>query len=168
MILFKKQWIWLATRLLHLWCFLDFLSFEIGQWYFVCGCMTIRRCVVYRNDLCVTLTFDLKVTYLERQKCYGPDKKLLFKKPIIWPWGQRSKVKVTQRSLWYVTHRLMVMHPHTNYHRPTLKDKNVMAFDQMNLTCNSAVASLMLSRFFIFRDRSMIFRMWVHDHKAVK
>jgi hypothetical protein len=29
--------------------------------YLVCGCMTIRRCVTYRNDLCVTLTFDLKV-----------------------------------------------------------------------------------------------------------
>jgi hypothetical protein len=27
----------------------------------------------------------------------------------------RSKVKVPQRSLWYVTHRLMVMHPHTKY-----------------------------------------------------
>ena len=25
-----------------------------------------------------------------RQKCYGPDKKILFKK-IIWPWGQRSR-----------------------------------------------------------------------------
>jgi hypothetical protein len=28
----------------------------------------------------------------------------------------RSKVKVPQRSLWYVIHRLMVMHPHTKYH----------------------------------------------------
>jgi len=28
----------------------------------------------------------------------------------------RSKVKVPQRSLWYATHRLMVMHPHTKYH----------------------------------------------------
>ena len=30
---------------------ITFLSFEIGQWYWVCGCMTRRRCVVYRNDL---------------------------------------------------------------------------------------------------------------------
>jgi hypothetical protein len=37
---------------------------------------------------------------------------------IIWPWGQRS--------LWYTTHPLMVMHPHT-YHWPISKDKNVMA-----------------------------------------
>jgi acyl-CoA thioesterase FadM len=39
----------------------------------------------------------------------------------------RSKVKVPWRSLWYMTHRLMVMHPHTKYHCPISKDKNVMA-----------------------------------------
>ena len=39
----------------------------------------------------------------------------------------RSKVKVPRRSLQYGTHRLMVMHPHTKYHWPILKDKNVMA-----------------------------------------
>ena len=39
----------------------------------------------------------------------------------------RSKVKVPRRSFWYATHRLMVMHPHTNYHWHILKDKNVMA-----------------------------------------
>ena len=39
----------------------------------------------------------------------------------------RSKVKVPRRSLWYATHRLMVMHPHTKYHWPISKDKNVMA-----------------------------------------
>ena len=39
----------------------------------------------------------------------------------------RSKVKIPQRSLWYATHRLMVMHPHTKYHWPISKDKNVMA-----------------------------------------
>ena len=38
----------------------------------------------------------------------------------------RSKVKVPRRSLWYVTHRLMVMHPHTKYWSIS-KDKNVMA-----------------------------------------
>jgi hypothetical protein len=37
------------------------LSFQIGQLYLVCGCMTIRWCVAYHNDLCETLTFDLKV-----------------------------------------------------------------------------------------------------------
>ena len=40
----------------------------------------------------------------------------------------RSKVNVTQRSLQYVTHRLMVMHPHTKYHWPISKDKKVMVW----------------------------------------
>ena len=35
--------------------------------------------------------------------------------------------KVPRRSLRYATHRLMVMHPHTKYHWPIWKDKNVMA-----------------------------------------
>ena len=39
----------------------------------------------------------------------------------------RSKVKVPRKSWWYATHRLMVMHPHTNYHWLISKDKNVMA-----------------------------------------
>jgi hypothetical protein len=38
----------------------------------------------------------------------------------------RSKVKVPRRSLRYTKHRLMVMHPHTKYHWPISKDKNVM------------------------------------------
>ena len=40
----------------------------------------------------------------------------------------RSKVKVPRRSLWYVTHRLMVMHLHTKYHWPISKDKKVMVW----------------------------------------
>ena len=43
---------------------ITFLSFQIGQLYLVCGCMTIRQCVTYHNDLCETLTFDLKVKLL--------------------------------------------------------------------------------------------------------
>ena len=31
-----------------------FLSFQMGQLYLVCGCMTIRWCVAYRNDLPLT------------------------------------------------------------------------------------------------------------------
>ena len=53
-------------------------------------------------------------TYLERQKCYL---KQLFD----------LEVKVPRRSLRYATHHLMVMHPHTKYHWPISKDKNVMA-----------------------------------------
>jgi hypothetical protein len=99
-------------------------------------------------------------TYLERQKCYGPDKKIQFNKQLfdlkvkgqgpmkvitvcdtaLWSCTHIpnkyylknnyltliSKVKVPRRSLWYATHRLMVMHPHTKYHWPISKDKNVM------------------------------------------
>ena len=39
----------------------------------------------------------------------------------------RSKVKAPRWSLRYATHCFMVMHPHTKYHWPISKDKNVMA-----------------------------------------
>jgi hypothetical protein len=56
-------------------------------------------------------TYQISLTYLERNNYLT----------------LRSKVKVQQRSLWYVTHRPMVMHIYTKYHWPILKDKNVMA-----------------------------------------
>ena len=56
------------------------------------------------------LTYQISLTYLERQKCYGLDKKILFKKQLF-----DLEVKVPRRSLRYVTHRLMVMHPHTKF-----------------------------------------------------
>ena len=55
-------------------------------------------------------TYQLSLTYLERQKCYGPDKKILFN---FFYLTLRSKVKVPRRSLWYATHRLMVMYIQT-------------------------------------------------------
>jgi hypothetical protein len=63
-------------------------------------------------------------TYLERQKCYGLGKKILFKKQLF---DLEVKGQVPQRLLQYATHRVMVMHPHTKYHSPISKDKNVMA-----------------------------------------
>ena len=106
-------------------------------------------------------TYQISLTYLKRQKCYDPDKKILFKKQLFHlevkgqgpmkvitvcdtpPYGHaihipnkyylknnyltlRSKVMVPRRSLRYVTHHLMVMHPHTKYHWPISKEKNVM------------------------------------------
>jgi hypothetical protein len=68
-------------------------------------------------------TYQISLTNLERQKSYVPDKKILFKKHYL---TLRSKVKVPRRSLWYTTHRLMVMHPHTKYNWPIWKDKKVM------------------------------------------
>ena len=73
-------------------------------------------------------TYQISLTYLERQKCYGPDKKivilLVFKKLYL---TLRSTVKVPRRSLRYVTHRLMVMYPYNKYNWPISKDKNAMA-----------------------------------------
>ena len=66
-------------------------------------------------------TYRISLTYLERQKCYGPGKKILLKKQLF-----DLEVKVPWRSLWYATHRLMVMHPHTKYNWPIWKDKKVM------------------------------------------
>ena len=53
-------------------------------------------------------TYQLSLTYLEWQKCYGPGKKILFKKQLF-----DLEVKVPWRSLRYATHRLMVMHIRT-------------------------------------------------------
>jgi hypothetical protein len=68
-------------------------------------------------------TYQLSLTYLERQKYYGTDKKILFKKQLF-----DIEVKVPRRSLRFATHRLMVMHPYTKYHWPISKDKKVMVW----------------------------------------
>ena len=61
---------------------------------------------------------------ISKDKCYGPDKKILFKNNYL---SLRSKIKFTWRSLRYATHHLMVMHPHTKYNwRIIWKDKKVM------------------------------------------
>jgi hypothetical protein len=62
-------------------------------------------------------TYQISLTYLERQKCYGPDKKILFKK-------QLFDLEVKGQGLMKVImvchtppygHAPMVMHPHTKY-----------------------------------------------------
>ena len=55
-------------------------------------------------------TYQISLTYLERQKCYGPDKKILFKKQLF---DIEVNFKVPRRSLRYATYRLIVIHPHT-------------------------------------------------------
>jgi hypothetical protein len=70
-------------------------------------------------------------TYLERQKCYGPDKKILFKKQLF-----DLEVK-GQGSTKVITVLLLLSE--------ACPDHN----------------------FFVFPDRSIIFGMWVHDHKVV-
>ena len=52
-----------------------------------------------------------------------------------------SKVKVPGRSLWYTTHRLMVMHPHTKYHWPISKETIIWPWGQsptkVIMVCNT-------------------------------
>jgi hypothetical protein len=74
-------------------------------------------------------TYQLSLTYLERHKCYGPDKKILIKKQLfdLEVKGQGPTKVIMERDT------------------PACLDHNL----------------------FVFRDRSMIFGMWMHDHKAV-
>ena len=57
--------------------------------------------------------YQLSLTYLERQKCYGPDKKILFKNQLfdLEVKGQGPTKVITVRD----TPPFMFMHPHTKY-----------------------------------------------------
>ena len=116
---------------------------------------TRKNCFRYLKLMSPLNAAICTTTYLERQKCYGPGKKILFKfflfdlevkghysmwHTALWSCTHipnkyylknnyltlRSKIKVPRRSLWYATHRLMVMHPHTKYNWLIWKDKKVM------------------------------------------
>ena len=58
--------------------------------------------------------YQVSLTYLENKNVMARTRKYYF----ILYLTLRSKVKVLRRSLWYATHRLMVMHPQTKYHWP--------------------------------------------------
>jgi hypothetical protein len=60
---------------------ITFLSFEIGKWYLVCGCMTIRQCVVYCNDLHGTLTSSSNNCFFIKGTDLWATKYLTQKKP---------------------------------------------------------------------------------------
>jgi hypothetical protein len=67
-------------------------------------------------------TYQISLIYLERQKYYGPDKKILFKKTIIWPcpWGQSSRSHeghygMRHTALWSCTHVLEWYYLKNNY-----------------------------------------------------
>ena len=66
-------------------------------------------------------------TYLERQKCYGPDKKILFKKPLF---DLEVKSQGHRKVIMHKTHRLMVMLPHTKYHWPISKETIIWPWGQ--------------------------------------
>jgi hypothetical protein len=91
--------------------------------------ITVRETPLYGH----APTYQLSLTYLERQNCYCPDNKILFKKQLfdLEVKGQGPTKVITVRDT------PPNGHAYTNYR-----------------SMNSFV-------------RSMIFRMWVHDHKAV-
>ncbi len=68
-------------------------------------------------------TYQISLTHLERKNVMARTWKYYLKNNYS---TLKSKVKVPQRSLRYVTHRLMVMHPHTKYNWPIWKEKHVM------------------------------------------
>jgi hypothetical protein len=53
-------------------------------------------------------TFQISLTYLERQKCYGPDKKILFKKQLfdleVKGQGPTKVITVCDTAIWSCTH----------------------------------------------------------------
>jgi hypothetical protein len=70
-------------------------------------------------------TYQLSLTYLERQKCYGPDKKILVKKQLfdLEVKGQGPMNVITVHDTPPYGHA-----PHTKYHWPISKDKKVMVW----------------------------------------
>jgi hypothetical protein len=83
----------------------------------MCTVLEIKIYIYWSESNRIYFHIFLNKTYLERQKCYGPDKKILFKK---------------QRPLRYVAYRLMVMHPHTKYIWPIWKDKKSYGPDKLH------------------------------------
>ena len=81
----------------------------------------------------------------------------------------RSKVKVPWRSLRYATHRRMIMHPHTKYHWPISKDKNVMARTRKYYLKNNYLT--LRSKVMVLR-RSLLYAtqrlMVIHPHTKYK
>jgi hypothetical protein len=123
--------------------------------------MTIRQCVAYHNHLhgtsdkhvmALARTYYLKNNYLTLRyhegdygmrhtalwSCIHIPNKYYLKNNYL---TLRSKVKVPRRLFRYTTHRLMVMHPHTKYHWPISKDKNVMAWTRKYYLKNNYVGA---------------------------
>jgi hypothetical protein len=117
--------------------------------------------------ICTTISYTLWVEWY-------------YIKTIIWPWGQRSRSHeghygTRHTVLWSCTHILNII--------DLSRDKNVMArirkYYLKNKSRSNAghygtrhtalwlVFSCPGHNIFVFRDRSMIIGMWVHDHKAV-
>jgi hypothetical protein len=81
---------------------ITFLSFQIGQLYMVCGCMTIRRCVTYRHDHRETLTVDLtkeKNVMAQTRKYYSKNNYLTLRSK-----SHKGHYGTRHTALWSCTH----------------------------------------------------------------
>jgi hypothetical protein len=114
-------------------------------------------------------TYQLSLTYLERQKCYGPDKKILFKKQLFYTIS--SSTFQIDSTKWIFCCTVLPCTVSSNYVSPSNEGRHiVLVWFFLPLLL---LLPLLLSEacpdhnFFVFRDRSMIFGMWMHDHKAV-
>jgi hypothetical protein len=81
-------------------CFLDSI-------YLICGCMTIRWCVAITvrdtPPYGPAPTFQISLTYLERQTNYGRDKNILLKKQLF-DLEVKGHYSMRHTTLWSCTH----------------------------------------------------------------
>jgi hypothetical protein len=96
------------------------LYLRTGLWMFKKYKITRKNCFRYLKlmsplnaAICTTISYTIWVEWYYLKNNYLT---------------LRSKVKVPRRSLRYMTHRLMFMHPHTKYHWTIWKDKKVMVW----------------------------------------
>ena len=88
---------------------------------------TRKNCFRYLKLMSPLNAAICTTTYLERQKCYGPDKKILIKKPLF---DLEVKSLGHRKVIMHKTHRLMVMLPHTKYHWPISKETIIWPWGQ--------------------------------------
>jgi hypothetical protein len=85
---------------------ITFLSLQIGQWYLVCRCIIMRRCVMYQHDQ----THFKNINYLTL----------------------KSKVKL--RSRWNTAHCLMIIHGTPTYQISLIYRKKQKGYDSDTIT----------------------------------
>jgi hypothetical protein len=97
-------------------------------------CETRKNCFRYQKlmsplnaAICTTISYTLWVErYYLKNNYLTLRSKVKIPRTSLWNATHRLTKDKKLRSLWYMTHHLMVMHPHTKYHWPISKDKKVM------------------------------------------
>ena len=87
-ILFKKQLFDLEVK---------------GQGHYSMRHTALWSCTHIPNIIDLSPTYQISLTYLERQKCYGPDKKILFKKQLF-DLEVKGHYGTRHTALWSCTH----------------------------------------------------------------